>query len=151
MKSLQVYNGDLSLDSGGRLTFVQGTSKLVQDLTLWLQEPIGTSFTAPNFGSTLTGLVGAPQTTSTIAQIQTEVQRILGLYQSQQVIALKSAQNSSQLANWNKSEIINSINSIQVVQNLTSIDVYVTMTALNSSTVNLTLSINSNGVQVQNG
>jgi len=151
MKSLQVYNGDLSLDSGGRLSFVQGTSKLIQDLTLWLEEPIGTSFTSPSFGSTLASLVGGSLTSATIVLVQSEVQRILTLYQSQQILALKSAQNSSQLANWNKSEIINSVNIVNAVANYSSVIVYVQLTTLAGNSIGLSLNINSNGVQVQNG
>lgn len=151
MKSLQIYNGDLSLDSGGRLEFVQGGNKLIQDLRLWLQEPIGTSFTAPSFGSILTSLVGGTIGVTTTSQVQSEVQRVLGLYQSQQLINLKSAQNASQLANWNKSEIISSINSIKVEQNNTTIIVSVGLTTLASSNISLTLFVNSNGVQVSNG
>jgi len=148
MKALQVYNGDLSLDSGGRLQFVQGSSKLVQDLSLWLQEPIGTSFTAPSFGSTLSAMIGGGIDGTTIALVQTEVRRIISLYQSQQLLSLQLAQNASQLANYNKSEIINTINSIQVSQTQTSINAYVTLTTLAGNTVVLNLAVSPEGTQV---
>jgi len=149
MKTLQVTNGDIQLDSGGRLQFLQGTSKLVQDLTLWLKEPLGTGFTTPNFGSTLPSMIGGTIGTATIVQIQAEVQRILNLYQSQQILSLKTAQNLSQLGYWNKSEIINSINSVQASQSYNSIVVNVTMTSLANTQLSIALFINSNGVRVQ--
>ena len=151
MKTLQVSNGDLALDNGGRLQFIQGTSKLVQDLTLWFQEPLGTGFTSPNFGSTLTGMIGQTINQSTLARVQAEVQRILKLYQTQQIYSLKSAQNLAQLGNWNKSEIINSINSVKAFQNYTSINVNVILTTLGGSQLALSIFIDTNGVQVQNG
>ena len=149
MKTLQVTNGDIQLDSGGRLQFLQGTSKLVQDLTLWLKEPLGTGFTTPNFGSTLPSMIGGTIGTATIVQVQAEVQRILNLYQSQQILSLKTAQNLSQLGYWNKSEIINSINSVQASQSYNSIVVNVTMTSLANTQLSIALFINSNGVRVQ--
>ena len=151
MKTLQVTNGDLALDSGGRLQFLQGTNKLVQDLALWLQEPYGIGFTTPSFGSTLPGLIGGESTASTIALVQSEVQRIISLYQSQQIISLQNAQNLSQLGNWNKSEIINSINNIDVQQNYTSILVNVSITTLSNTNVSFSLFISSDGVQVNSG
>ena len=150
MKTLQVSNGDLVLDTGGRLQFLQGTSKLVQDLTLWLQEPISTGFSTPNFGSILPGLIGSEINQATIATVQAEVQRILSLYQTQQVLSLKTAQNLSQLGYWNKSEIINSITTVKAYQNYTAIVVEVTLTTLTNGQLSLQLYIDSNGIQVQN-
>jgi len=151
MKTLQVSNGDIVLDQGGRLQFVQGSSKLVQDLALWLKEPIGAGFTTPNFGSVLTSLVGSSETSAIVAQVQAEVSRILGLYQSQQLIDLQSAQNTAQLSNWNKSEIITTINSINVSTSYTTINVYVDITTLAGSNLSLNLLVDPNGVQVLNG
>jgi len=148
MKALQVYNGDLSLDSGGKLQFLQGSSKLVQDLGLWLQEPYGTSFTAPSFGSTLYSMVGGEVNGVTSALIETEIRRVVGLYQSQQLLTLQTAQNTSQLANYNKSEIINVVNSIQLSQSQTAIYAYVTITTLANSTLTLNLSITPNGIRI---
>ena len=151
MKTLQIQNGDILLDSGGKLQFIQGTSKLVQDLTLWLKEPLGVGYTTPNFGSLLSGMVGSSDASGMVAQVQTEVTRILNLYRNQQLLTLQSAQSGSQLSNWNKSEIISSINSVQVTINLTTITVYVSLTSLAGSTVVLNLSISPNGVLVNNG
>jgi len=151
MKTLQVTNGDLVLDNGGRLQFAQGNSKLLQDLALWLKEPYGTGFTTPSFGSFLTSLVGGANTPVTLAKVQSEVQRVLTLYQSNQILRLQQAQSANELANWNKSEIISSINSIQVTPYQTAVNVYVSLTTLANTQTNVILSINTNGVQVQNG
>ena len=107
MKTLTVQSGDLQLDNSGRLTFQTGSNKLIQDLTLWLEEPIGTGYTTPNFGSILPSLIGQSFTPYLSARIQAETLRIFSLYQKNQIAALKNAGNLSQLGNWNKSEIIN--------------------------------------------
>ncbi len=146
-----MQSGDLQLDSSGKLTFQTGTNKLVQDLTLWLEEPIGTGYTTPNFGSILPGLIGQNFTPYLSSQIQSEVLRIFTLYQQNQVAALKNAQNLSQLGDWNKSEIINSIDSINVYPNSnlpTIIDVTVNITTLSNTSITINLFVTSNGIQV---
>lgn len=150
MKTLQVQNGDIQLDSGGRLLFRRGSDKLVQDLTLWLKEPYGTSFTAPSYGSTLVSMIGSSMDSGTTALVQSEVTRILNLYQSQQILSLQTAQNLSQLSNWNKSEIIGSINSVSVSQYYTSVIVEIVLTTLANTSVSFAININENGIQVTN-
>ena len=151
MKTLTVQNGDLQLDSSGRLTFQTGSNKLVQDLTLWLEEPIGTGFTTPNFGSILPDLIGQNFTPYLSAQIQAETLRIFTLYQQNQISALKNAQNLSQLGNWNKSEIINSIDDITVFPDSSlpsRTNVSVNITTLSNTTLTINLFVTSNGIQV---
>ncbi len=151
MKTLTVQSGDLQLDSSGRLTFQTGSNKLIQDLTLWLEEPIGTGYTTPNFGSLLPGMIGQNFTPYLSAQIQSEALRIFTLYQKNQIAALQNAQNLSQLGNWNKSEIINSINNISVYPNSqlpTIIDVTVDITTLSNTDLTIHLFVTSNGIQV---
>jgi len=148
MKTLQVSNGDLALDSGGRLQFVVGTNKLVQDLALWLEEQYGVGFTTPNFGSMLYSMVGGPITSNTLSQIQAEIQRILSLYSAQQLQKLQNLQQSSQLSYYNKSEIIQNIGDITVLQGTAFITATVGVTNLSGQQFNLNLLITQNGIQV---
>jgi hypothetical protein len=148
MKTIQISNGDLVLDSGGRLQFVVGTNKLVQDLALWLEEQYGIGFTTPNFGSTLYSMIGGPITSTTLSQVQAEIQRILSLYSSQQLQVLQNLQQSSQLSYYNKSEIIQSIGSITVLQGTGFINATVNLSTLNNQELNLNLLITPNGIQV---
>jgi len=150
MKTITVSGGDIQL-SGGKLQFVVGSNKLVQDLTLWLQEPIGTGYTTPGFGSSLLSMIGGSQSKSTTSKIQSEIARVLQLYQGQQTISLQNAQNSAQLSYWNKSEIIQSINTITVSVQNSSISANVDITTLAGSNINLNISIDNNGVNVNNG
>jgi len=150
MKTITVSNGDIKL-STGKIQFSTGNAKLVQDISLWLKEPIGTGFTTPNFGSLLPQLVGGTQSASTISTVTNEIIRVLQLYQGQQALYLQQAQNTAQLANWNKSEIIQNIVSVNVSIQNTTIFAAIALNTLNNNTVNLNLTINSNGVNITNG
>jgi len=153
MKTITVSNGDIQL-SNGKIQFSTGSDKLVQDITRWLKEPLGTGYTTPNFGSTLVGMVGEAQNVNSTSIIENEVFRVLQLYQGQQILSLQQAQNAAQLSYWNKGEIIQSIVSINAQPSSaqgTSIIVSVSLLTLNSDPVNLRISIDYNGVSVQNG
>jgi len=150
MKTVQVHNGDLQLDNGGRLQFVKGTSKLVQDLALWLKETYGVGFSTPSFGSLLPGMIGGAITAAQVASIQSEIDRIINLYQATQSLQLQSAQNANQLSYWNKSEIIHSVGNIQVVQGTGFVNATVSLTTLNGTATDINLIITPNGIQVQN-
>jgi phage baseplate assembly protein W len=150
MKTIAVSNGDIQL-SNGKIQFAIGSNKLAQDLTRWFQEPLGTGFTTPNFGSLLPGMVGGNQNTTTVSTVTNEITRVLQLYQGQQAIYLQNAQNTAQLANWNKSEIIQEVVSINVTIQNTSILAAVTIKTLTGSLLDLNMSIDSNGVNIYNG
>ena len=145
MKTIQVSNGDIVL-SNGSPQFLTGQNKLVQDIRLWLQEPLGTGYTTPGFGSLLSGMVGQAQSSGIASKIQSEVLRVLQLYQGQQVLNLQTAQNSAQLSYYNKSEIIQSIDSVSISLQQTTVIANVLITTLANSSVNLNIFINSNGV-----
>ena len=151
MKTIAVSNGDIQL-RGGKVQFVTGTNKLVQDLTRWLEEPLGTGFTSPGFGSTLWQNIGTTQNSGSATTIQNEVLRVLELYQGQQVLSLQNSQSKAQLANWNKNEIIQRVVSINTRQLLNGLIVYVTLETLTGTLFNLNINVdNINGVTVNNG
>jgi len=150
MKTIAVSNGDIQLNSG-KLQFVTGHTKLVQDLQRWLVEPIGTGYTTPGFGSFLSSYIGQSQASISTSTIENEILRVLQLYQGQQVLSLKAAQGAATLSNWNKSEIIQTIVSISTSVQATSIISNIVLTTLDNNTTSLSLSITNNGVTVQNG
>jgi len=150
MKTITVSNGDIQLNNG-KIQFSTGSQKLIEDLTRWLEEPLGTGYTTPGFGSLLWNSIGQGQTIASTSIVQSEISRVLQLYQSQQIYSLQQSQNSSQLSNWNKSEIIQNITSINTVINQTSIVATVTIQTLQDSSITLNFSIDQNGVSIQNG
>jgi len=149
MKTITVSNGDIQLSSG-KIKFSTGNKKLIEDLQRWLEEPLGTGFTTPGFGSLLNDYIGASQDSVSTTTIDNEILRVLQLYQGQQVIALKAAQSSAKLANWNKSEIVQNIVSVSSTVQGTSIVSDIQLTTLDNSLINLNIYVSNNGVMVQN-
>lgn len=153
MKSIQVANGDIVVNSGS-LQFVTGSDKLVQAISLWLMEPLfgnppkGPGYTTPNFGSLLSSYVGQANSTLVQSQIQTEVLRILGLFQQNQLLQLQQAQSVSALGNWNKSEIIQKVISVNVSVNTYTANVAVAIQTLANTILPLNIIIGQNGITV---
>jgi hypothetical protein len=153
VRAIKVDGGDISLNSGS-LDFVTGSDKLIQGLTLWLQEPLygsplhGPGYTTPNFGSILTSFIGNANTGITQANVKAELFRILGLYQQNQVLQLQKAQTLSVLNYWNKSEIIEKILAIDVTANTFTITANISILTLANVQTNLNILISENGIVV---
>jgi len=150
MNTITVSNGDIQMNSG-KIQFSTGKKKLIEDLQRWLEEPIGTGFTTPNFGSLLNTYIGSSNFSLSTNSIDNEILRVLQLYQGQQMLDLKSAQNSARLSNWNKSEIIQNIISIDSIVDGTSIISHIYINTLDNITVSLDIYLSNNGIKVQNG
>lgn len=102
---------------------VQGRDKLVQDLTLWLLEPLGIGYTTPNFGALLnyvdvnrgrvsSHFIGHVMDGQREAEVEAEVDRILNLYQQDQVQKIRRAQIEGRLYLYRTSEILDSIQEV---------------------------------------
>lgn len=109
--SLQISNGDLTIGPSG-LNTVTGSSKLVQDLTCALLEPMGNDSMHPTYGSlldggtdssgnTFAGFIGQLNNDQNDTLIAAEVQRICQAYQQAQI-----ARNSSDVATYGKSTLL---------------------------------------------
>lgn len=94
--SFQVKNGDLNFAGPGGFATVTGQQKLIQDLKNWLLTPRGTDPLHPDFGAILDGginpdgsdadpIIGDVITAATLVLIESEVRRVLGAYQQQQL------------------------------------------------------------------
>lgn len=103
---------------------VQGRDKLVQDLTLWLLEPLGIGFTTPNFGSLLNSVdrgpngrraghfIGRGLTEERAAEVESEVDRILNLYQQDQIQKIRRAQIEGRLYLYRRAEILDAVDEV---------------------------------------
>ena len=150
MNTITVSNGDIQMNSG-KIQFSTGKKKLIEDLQRWLEEPIGTGFTTPNFGSLLNTYIGSNGFSLSTNSIDNEILRVLQLYQGQQMLDLRYAQNAAKLSNWNKSEIIQNIVSIESIVDGTSIISHVYINTLDNVTVSLDIYLGNDGIKVQNG
>jgi phage baseplate assembly protein W len=106
MKNLKVKKGDLIVSSARKAELVYGEEKLIQDLSHWLLEPLGTGFTTPGFGSILYRFIGTARSERLQIEAENEVERILALYQADQIQKVKGAQLSNRLFIFSKKEIL---------------------------------------------
>lgn len=158
MHKLKVQNGDLVMGPNNQLKTVRGEEKLIQDLTLFLMEPIGTSFLTPRFGSTLNSMssrdpmgrqqssfIGTNMTEVAVAEIAAEVDRVLSVYQQGQVNSVKDAKNNGMLYMFSRGEILNTINSIdsEIIDDMVLIKASIT-TGL-GETIGITARVNEDG------
>ena len=81
--SLALRDGDL-VQLGSTLQTVSGANKLQQDMSLWLTERLGVDRFHPRYGSILPNFIGGVINLSTQADVQSEVDRVLGNYQAVQ-------------------------------------------------------------------
>lgn len=81
-------DGDLDISSHS-FGIVMGVEKLKQDLSGWLREEYGLDRFHPSYGSTLQNFIGEVIDDLTMHEIESEVQRVLSVYQQNQIIALQ--------------------------------------------------------------
>lgn len=113
MKNFKIHEGDLVLGPTKHVEMVRGRSKLIQDLSLWLLEPLGTGWTTPGFGSTLWELIGGQMSEETIAEALNEVERVLSLYQQDQVQKIQQARLQGRLSLYSRTEILDVIEDVK--------------------------------------
>lgn len=133
MKSIAIKDGDIDLALSRRMDFVRGKQKLLQDLRMWLSEPYGIGPTTPQFGSTLSDMIGTEDPELAAVQINAEVRRILGLYQSHQMERLRIAKARGTLGSWSRSEILQNVVDVASVVNLDKVRVVVKIRTLNEN------------------
>lgn len=76
MKDLQLVGGDL-LPAGRGFALVDGSAYLRQRIAMALAEPYGSDPFHPQWGSTLSALVGQPERPGTDALVSSEAARVL--------------------------------------------------------------------------
>lgn len=101
------YENDIQVDALQNLIMIEGTVKLAQEIMMILLTPIGTFAADPNYGTTLSTIIGSKLDSAVYAEIQTEVINAL--------IHL----NEINLDNPNSDEVIETID---VVRTVASID-----------------------------
>ena len=148
MRSFRVRDGDLDIGAGRRAEFVDGEEKLMQDLSLWLLEPLGIGPTTPNFGSQLPDMVGAPDAEEEVAEVESEVGRILSIYQANQIERLREARDRGVLQNWSKSEILNDIVSVTARSQDDAINVDAVIVTAAKAELSISAQVTDEGVEV---
>jgi hypothetical protein len=139
MKSARLRNGDFVLSSNGEVTMATGKERLVQELTCWLLEPLGTDPANNKFGSRLSDLVGTAILSGTATDIKAEVTRVLTNYMAYQERILNSYMFDSTglLKYYSTSEIIGSIDEVKTRVRGDLVEVLVSITTLAGEQVTL--------------
>jgi len=145
MKNLKVKKGDLIVNSARKAELVYGEEKLVQDLSHWLLEPLGTGFTTPGFGSILYRFIGTARSQRLMIEAENEVERILSLYQADQVQKVKGAQLNNRLFIFSKKEILADITKVESAssEDIVRIKAYIRTAA--SSSLDIMTLLNAEG------
>lgn len=148
--SFRIQGGDLSVGMGRSFERAIGSTKLAQDLRLWVLERIGTDPLTPTFGSRLDGgiidgepvesFIGQVATEARQSEIRTELIALLSQYQAQQIAKMQRemfAYGGSHTLT--AEETLHSIDSVLTTQVGDQIIVRVTCTNLAGSQFQLTI------------
>ena len=149
--SLKIKNGDL-VATGGRLDVVDNENKMVQDLKCQLLEKMGSDILHPTYGSLIDGgvdqngivhdsLIGTDNIGMVQLMIQSEIQRIVGEYQSRQLNRARSDKKTYNKQTLTYREVVQGIQDIQFVQNLDKLTVRITLSTLGNSTETIDLTL----------
>lgn len=101
---------------GKRLVFAGGEEKLLQELRLWIGEPLGIGPTTPRFGSILSSLIGSSEVSSHLIEAEGEVRRILGLFQAHQSSMVQEDYDMGSMSRWHPSEILSEVISVRATE-----------------------------------
>lgn len=144
--SLQIRNGDLVTD-GAKLGVVTRQAKMLQDLSHWILERMGTDSLHPAYGSLIDGgiapsgqyvegVIGSGDMEFAEVLVEQELRRIVGEYQQYQLARAKNDRLTSGKATLTADEVVIDINEILIVQDADELQVQVVLTtASNQSAI----------------
>jgi hypothetical protein len=148
--SLAITNGDLVLSNSDYAT-VTGEQKLIQDLTCFLLETMGTDPNHPDYGSLLDGgidgggtvyqsMLGLPNGNAlSEALIQSELQRVLLAYQNMQIQRAKSDRVQYGKTTFSLGEVLLSVDSITMTTIADMLIANIGITTGNDTSVSLSV------------
>ena len=144
MYSLKLTDGDLAIRGDGNSVQLTGARRLEQEISCWLLEPVGSDTLYSKFGSTLWDKVGSPMLDEYIAEVRSEVVRVVNNYieyQKNQVNADLLKGEAVFLSNWGDDDIIKRFDgvSVNVVADTLEVTVQLTTVAGSKVTVERTI------------
>lgn len=94
-KSFAIIGGDLAIGKGRAYESVDGQDKLIQDLSLWILERVGTDPATPSFGSRLDGgvingepvesIIGQAMTQEMVFEVKLQIIELIDKYRHYQL------------------------------------------------------------------
>lgn len=77
MYTFKLANGDIQMGYDGAVDEASGMDRIVQNLSCWLLEPLGTDKVYKRFGSVLWSEIGEPLSSEKVMEIRAEVKRVV--------------------------------------------------------------------------
>lgn len=117
MYDLKIVDGDISLNGDGSVKTVSGADRIIQELSCWLLEPIGTDRMYSAFGSILNDSIGGTVSSTTKTDVKAEVTRVVNnyvTYQRKQYQEYVNGVNGNIVNVWGAGDLIKSVVSIDV-------------------------------------
>ena len=137
--SLAIADGDISI-KGSAVGIVSGIDKLNQDLSIWLRERYQSDRFHLTYGSVLDNFIGGVIDSGTVAEVRSEVMRVLQNYQSLQLRLLKSRPEA-----LSGDEILLNVDDISVRVQYDAVQVNIRFTNAKRSGSQLSLNVGLNG------
>lgn len=128
MRTWKIIDGDIALDTIGRVEEIAGSQKVVQDLRIWLLNDLGFNRFHPEMGAGLDVFVGQIADYKLLANIRSVVANSLNSYMDLQMedlrkrieergepyIAIGLAEPSSLVKEWSKIEVTEKAGDIHI-------------------------------------
>lgn len=150
--SLQIRNGDFT-SGGAQLGTVSSHEKLVQDLSHWLLEPMGTDNLHAGYGSLIDGgvengieresMIGLAINDSTLLRIRAEISRIIEEYRSLQLTRAKQDKFALKNATLTKGEILYEVNGVSVSPQEDTVTVSISITTGTDQMIDITVPVST--------
>lgn len=119
MRTWRIKNGDIAIDSTGRVEIINEAPKIVQDLRSWLLNDLGYNRFHPEMGTDLDSFVGQLINGTTLSDVRATVRTALNTYLDQQMedlrkrveergdpyMAIGQAEPSSIIKAWTKLDV----------------------------------------------
>lgn len=139
MKSARLRNGDFVLSSSGEITMATGSERLIQELTCWLLESMGTDPVNSKFGSLLAGMIGTAILSGAVSDIKTEITRVINNYIAYQnsIMSGYTFDSTTFLKLYTPDEILSSVENVAVVARQDAIVVTITIRTLSGNPVSI--------------
>ena len=143
MYQFKLANGDIQMEYDGSIDKVTGADRIAQDLACWLLEPMGTDAVYRRFGSTLWSKIGEPIVGDKLAEIRSEVKRVVDNYIAYNQSQFKAASKYSAdyfARSWGNDVMITELVGIDVSTVADTVNVVVKLATTGGTvTVNQTL------------
>lgn len=144
MYGLKVSGGDLAVRGDGNVSEVRGADRIVQELSHWLLEPLGTDTLYERFGSTLDSMIGSPMLPEYISEVRSEVGRVVSNYVEYQKRMMREDRQRGEVTfmrNWPDDEIIDTVDGVSVTNVADRLLVTVKLTTVAGARVSVIRSV----------